>query len=290
MYRFVVIVGICLMIGLLAGLIGGGVALMSHKKSPSSTNVVDQHEAVIRQLSDDVQSLRLLIEELIKKEEALRQDLGTPIQRTRSQRRELDRALRAFAAGYPSTMVDGAGGTNHYITDLANQVAYITKEVLTIEKDMRDHNRLYDRYVARFNETPSIWPVYGYIRSQYGWRHHPVKNARQFHNGIDIPGWMGAPVQATADGYVEFAGWGGGYGWIIVLSHTGGIQTLYAHLSEIGVAKGIRVNKGQLIGKIGNSGLSTGPHVHYEVRYRSKALEPSPYLSLDLFTAISKLW
>ena len=155
---------------------------------------------------------------------------------------------------------------------------------------MRRHVDVFDQYMAWYDETPSIWPIYGYVRSGYGWRTHPLKRSKQFHKGIDIPAWIGAPVQATADGYVEFSGWGGGYGWIVVLSHKFGYKTIYAHLSEIEVNRGRKVFKGQIIGKIGTSGLSTGPHVHYEIRHRRKALEPSTYLELDLFTAVSKLW
>ena len=117
-----------------------------------------------------------------------------------------------------------------------------------------------------------------------------MRRKRQFHKGIDIPAWIGAPVQATADGYVEFAGYGGGYGWMIVISHKFGYKTIYAHLSEIEVTQSTRVFKGQIIGKIGNSGLSTGPHIHYEILRRRKAVEPTQFLNLDLFTAVSKLW
>ena len=122
---------------------------------------------------------------------------------------------------------------------------------------------------------------------------HPLKRKKQFHKGIDVPAWTGAPVQATADGYVEFAGWAGGYGWMIVLVHDFGYQTLYAHLSELQVRAGTNVNKGQIIGKIGSSGLSTGPHVHYEVRHRRKSLQPTKYLDLDhlqLFLNYGKFW
>ena len=210
--------------------------------------------------------------------------MGRPKYRKLSNRRRINRKKRSFNRGYPD---------NDFLLDtyaLSGQLMYLKDEVIKLEKSMRTHSKVFKQYLAWFDETPSIWPVYGYIRSGYGWRTHPLKRVRQFHKGIDIPAWVGAPVQATADGYVEFSGWGGGYGWMVVLSHKYGIKTFYAHLSEIEVTKGIRVNKGQIIGKIGTSGLSTGPHVHYEIRQRRKALEPTTYLNLDLFTAVSKLW
>ena len=83
-------------------------------------------------------------------------------------------------------------------------------------------------YEDRFNSLPTIWPVYGRIRSHYGMRMHPLSGQRQFHKGIDIPSFIGAPIQATGDGVVEFSGWGGGYGWLIIVLHDyGGFRTVY---------------------------------------------------------------
>jgi murein DD-endopeptidase MepM/ murein hydrolase activator NlpD len=254
----------------------------------ATANVKDQMDtqsSVIQALEDDVQSLKKIMENLIKKDAELRQDLGRPKYRKQAQRRQINGATHRFLKGYPVSSTDFSK-----VHSLATQLNYLKINALTLEKNMRQHTRQFDMYLAWFRETPSIWPVYGYIRSGYGWRMHPLKRSRQFHKGIDIPAWVGAPVQATANGYVEFSGWGGGYGWMVVLSHQFGIKTFYAHLSEVGVIQGRRVNKGQIIGKIGTSGLSTGPHVHYEIRQRRKALSPSVYLDLDLFTAISKLW
>ena len=240
---------------------------------------------VIKTLQNEVDSLRNIVEELLKKEEEIRQDLGKPKYRRLSYRKRIQRKERQFVRNYPKD------DYNVYAThQLANEIEYIRSNVIRIEKKMRRHMDVFEQYKEWFDETPSIWPIYGYVRSGYGWRNHPLKKSMQFHKGIDIPAWIGAPVQATADGYVEFSGWGGGYGWIVVLSHKFGYKTIYAHLSEIEVNLGRKVFKGQIIGKIGTSGLSTGPHVHYEIRHRRKALEPSKYLNLDLFTAVSTLW
>ena len=262
------------------------VQLMEHYRATKhSTKEQETQAKVIQALKDEVESLRKMMEELIKKEEAIRQDLGKPKYRRLSFRRQIRKKERAFTRKYPKNDYD------LFVThQLANEIGYIKQNVLTIEKNMRRHLDVLDQYKSWYDETPSIWPIYGYVRSGYGWRRHPLKQSKQFHKGIDIPAWMGAPVQATADGYVEFAGWGGGYGWIVVLSHKFGYKTIYAHLSEIEAIRGRKVFKGQIIGKIGSSGLSTGPHVHYEIRHRRKALEPSKYLNLDLFTAVSKLW
>ena len=131
--------------------------------------------------------------------------------------------------------------------------------VVKTDTDLRKLSRSLASYEDRFNKTPSIWPVYGYIRSRYGWRIHPKTGRKQFHKGIDIPAWIGAPVQSTADGVIEFAGWGGGYGWLIIVNHEYGYRSLYAHLSEILVSPGRTVSKGQIIGKVGETELQQGP-------------------------------
>jgi len=262
------------------------VKLMTHYHQTKHVAHEQEVQAdVIRILTQEVESLRQLMEDLIKKEEAIRQDLGQPKYRRLSNRRKINRKATRFVNNYPKDKQDV-----FIIHKISSELDYLKRNLLVVERNMRRHVDVFDQYLAWFDETPSIWPIYGYVRSGYGWRTHPLKRSKQFHKGIDIPAWIGAPVQATADGFVEFSGWGGGYGWIVVLSHKFGYKTIYAHLSEIEVKSGRKVFKGQIIGKIGNSGLSTGPHVHYEVRQRRKALEPSIYLDLDLFTAVSKLW
>ena len=266
--------------------IGLNVRLFIHyQDTKHALNEQEMQAKVIQSLKNEVDSLKQMMEDLIEKEEAIRQDLGKPKYRRLSQRRLIKKKKRQFARQYPPRQYDV------FVThQLTNEVQYIKDNVLTIEKKMRRHSDVFEQYKVWFDQTPSIWPIYGYVRSGFGWRIHPLRRSRQFHKGIDIPAWMGAPVQATADGYVEFSGWGGGYGWIVVLSHKFGYKTIYAHLSEIEVNRGRQVFKGQIIGKVGSSGLSTGPHVHYEIRRRREALKPATYLDLNLFTAVSTLW
>ena len=122
-----------------------------------------------------------------------------------------------------------------------------------------------------------IWPVYGVITSLYGWRIHPIKKVRSFHTGVDIAAPMGSPVFAARDGIVKFAGRNGGYGLFILIDH-GTYSTAYAHLSKIDVYVGQKVKKGQLIGRVGSTGISTGPHLHFEVRKNGRHTNPLAYL------------
>ena len=109
------------------------------------------------------------------------------------------------------------------------------------------------------------WPVAGHITSYFGYRYHPILHFTRFHAGIDFGAAWGSPIVAAADGQVAAAGWSGGYGRQVRLWHGGGLTTTYSHMSEIVAAPGSFVRRGQLIGYVGSSGLSTGPHLHYEV-------------------------
>ena len=141
-------------------------------------------------------------------------------------------------------------------------------------------------YKDRFEYTPSIFPVRNtYILSSFGWRHHPILNRPRFHSGIDLPSWYGAPIYATAAGTVRNVGWLTGYGYHIEIDHGYGFTTLYGHNSVNLVTAGQKVAKGQIIARVGSSGLSEGPHCHYEVRYYDRPTDPTRFLNLNIFTA-----
>lgn len=124
------------------------------------------------------------------------------------------------------------------------------------------------------------WPVSGYssISSGYGYRVHPIFNTVKFHSGIDIPAPTGTKVRASQEGMVIFSGWQGGYGNCVMISHSNNIVTVYAHNSSINVNTGQYVDRGQTIASIGNTGNSTGPHLHFEVRKNGNTVNPLSYL------------
>ena len=123
-----------------------------------------------------------------------------------------------------------------------------------------------------------IWPADGYVSSGFGWRIHPVTGEELFHEGIDIAADEGSRVYAAGAGTVTFRGWDGGYGRLIVVEHAGGLETRYGHLSGYEVVQGQYVSAGQVIGYVGQSGTTTGPNLHFEVRKNGKALNPANYL------------
>ncbi len=131
---------------------------------------------------------------------------------------------------------------------------------------------------AVFAGGPTLWPVEGRVTSNFGERQDPFNGEGAFHAGIDIGAPVGTPVRATADGDVAKAGWGTGYGREIAVDHGHDIETVYGHLSSIAVVEGEHVTRGQVIGYVGQSGRSTGPHLHYEVRVHDVAVNPHKYL------------
>lgn len=122
------------------------------------------------------------------------------------------------------------------------------------------------------------WPIAARVTSEYGWRIHPIYGTKRLHAGIDLGAGSGTPIAAAAGGTVIFAGVQGGYGNTVVISHGNGISTLYAHQSQIGVSNGAQVAAGEVIGYVGSTGASTGPHLHLEFRVNGSAVNPRGYL------------
>ena len=119
-----------------------------------------------------------------------------------------------------------------------------------------------------------LMPAQGPVTSYFGYRYHPILHFTRFHAGIDIGAGWGSPIVAAADGQVAAAGWAGGYGREVQIAHGGGVVSLYGHMSEIVAQPGSFVRAGQVIGYVGSSGLSTGPHVHFEVRENGTPVNP----------------
>jgi murein DD-endopeptidase MepM/ murein hydrolase activator NlpD len=134
----------------------------------------------------------------------------------------------------------------------------------------------------RANAAPNLWPVEGQVTGSFGERIDPFNGEGAFHSGVDIGSSYGHSVIAPADGVVTFVDFAGGYGKAIILDHGHGISTRYGHLSGYAVAAGQHVNRGDVIGYVGLSGRSTGPHLHYEVRINDTPVNPYKYLRLTV--------
>jgi len=137
-------------------------------------------------------------------------------------------------------------------------------------------------------DAPSMWPIEGPVTSSFGEREDPFNGEGAFHSGIDISAPFGTPVRATADGEVSDASMGAGYGREVVLNHGHDLMTVYGHLSAIAVLPGQHVTRGQVVGYVGQSGRSTGPHLHYEVRVNNVPVNPHKYLRVT-YAQVEKL-
>jgi murein DD-endopeptidase MepM/ murein hydrolase activator NlpD len=134
----------------------------------------------------------------------------------------------------------------------------------------------------RANSAPNLWPVEGQVTGSFGERIDPFNGEGAFHSGVDIGSNYGAPIVAPADGTVTFTDQLGGYGKAVMIDHGHGISTRYGHLSGFAVAAGQAVHRGDIIGFVGASGRSTGPHLHYEVRINDTPVNPYKYLRITV--------
>ncbi|MGE4290745.1 MAG: M23 family metallopeptidase [Desulfovibrio sp.] len=170
--------------------------------------------------------------------------------------------------------------TRNLIRNMQGAVAALNREVMDSEvlqqlifKQVRENKQVLD-------STPSVWPVKGRITSGFGMRQHPFDHTAKFHRGLDIvpPGGRGTPIHSPANGTVIFTGRDGGYGLSLLIQHHGNITTRYGHLKSIAVKLGQKVHRDDIIAFVGNSGRSTGPHLHYEVLVAGKPQNPKKFI------------
>ncbi len=186
----------------------------------------------------------------------------------------------------PSEHPSGGVGTG---TSLASRELF-GEESSALQKRMENLDSSFDRLEQAWGErlkvlasTPSLAPVSGFFSDGFGWRRDPIDGSREFHKGVDIVAPLGTPVRAAADGLVTAAGRMAGYGSMIHLAHGYGLGTRYGHLSRVLVTPGQRVKRGDVIGLVGSTGRSTGPHLHYEVFRTGNQVDPRRYLGEAIF-------
>ena len=151
-------------------------------------------------------------------------------------------------------------------------------EIVVQTQEKADLCDFLENQKSMFACTPSIWPTKGWISSRFGYRISPFTNEKEFHNGLDISARMGSPIIAPADGVVSSIGKDYGFGTLVTISHGYGLKTKYAHLSKVLVKNGQAVKRGQKIALMGNTGRSTGPHLHYEVHLKGVPVNPLHYI------------
>ena len=193
----------------------------------------------------------------------------------------------------------GSGGSDKYsvfdVFDNADLLKSSTEKLDKITKQIYIQSKSFDEVVKLaknkeklLDSIPAIMPInhkdlFHTISSNFGWRTHPIYKTQQFHPGMDFAYPQGTPIYASGDGLIETADdMAQGYGNHVVINHGFGYQTLYGHMSKIAVHANQKVNRGQLIGYVGSTGLSTGPHLHYEVIKNGEKVNPINYYYNDL--------
>lgn len=231
----------------------------------------------VEYFAKEVKSTRELLDDIKDMESKLRNLL---------EMKSKDKIIEQGAAGGPSIQ-----DNIDLETLLSGKISEITQEdidrqISSTFKEFESRMRSYLDVIDHINEKhllyralPNMWPTHGHLTSRYGYRKSPLnKNITEFHSGLDIANRKGTPIYATADGVVKLAGWEGGYGRLVIIDHGYGYETRYAHHSKIVVAAGDKVKRGQTIAYMGNTGTSTGNHLHYEVIYNGKTQNSYKYL------------
>jgi murein DD-endopeptidase MepM/ murein hydrolase activator NlpD len=162
-------------------------------------------------------------------------------------------------------------GMHDALDDLTREIAIGKRQKTSLHEFFKEQKRL-------LASTPSIWPVRGWISSRFGYRTSPFTGKKEFHRGLDISARRKTPVIAPADGTISAIRWDKWSGNVVCVNHGYGLKTVYAHLNEILVERKQFVRRGETIALVGNTGRSTGPHLHYEVHVNKIAVDPLRYI------------
>ncbi len=237
------------------------ILLFWQNKSLKSQLVSLKREIVALELRE--KELETQLDQLQKeKEELLQQAVGVLKKRT----------------SYMEKIIRRLGLSRHFGT---SQQKALGGPYLPPRKEYEILRERINTYLTRLEKVPLGKPCRGYISSYYGYRRDPFTGKRAFHSGIDIVARYGAPVRATADGVVYRVGYSRGLGRYVKIRHKHGFLTVYGHLRKYVVKRGERVKKGEIIGYVGNTGRSTGPHLHYEIRRWGRSLNPLRFIRAE---------
>ncbi|WP_010097967.1 M23 family metallopeptidase [Ornithinibacillus scapharcae] len=213
---------------------------------------------------------------------ALEEETGETMERL-EELTKLEAQMRDYINELP-TMVEPSGGVHisasgTSIGETGDDLTFLPSSELL--KRYKETLAVVDEVSVELQYTPTAWPTNpNTLTSDFGVRNDPLHQSSSFHSGVDIRGYYGTPVYATADGTVTLAKYYGSYGNAIKIKHSGTYETMYGHLMQIDVETGDQVKRGDIIGTIGSTGRSTGPHLHYEVIKNGEPVDPKPYFNI----------
>ena len=210
--------------------------------------------------------------------------------------RELDHKLKVMVnleTGEGDEQFQGVGGSDPALLDPKKSIAKVDRDLVramhrsldnlnsdinSSKEDKAGLQEFLENQKMLLASTPSIWPAKGWLSSRFGYRKSPFTDKKEFHKGLDISTRKGSPIVVSADGTVSFTGRDRGYGRVVIIRHGYGLKTKYAHLKKSLVKKGQYVKRGETIGLVGNSGKTTGSHLHYEVHLNGVPVNPLRYV------------
>jgi len=255
-----------------AGAVVVGLLLVALAVPPILSRLGD-HVAARERLESENRSLR-------GRESEFEHDLGLIASQLNSFEAQTQRLGEELGVeGLPSSQ-PAVGGDSDVddVSGIDQELGALRTRAVDLDQSLAELDRVFQERIRLLQSTPSIVPVEGWFSHGFGWRNDPWTGSREFHKGIDIVADLGVDVTASAEGVVTHAGRNGGYGKTVDISHGFGYVTRYAHLSEILVRPGQRLRRGQILGRVGSTGRSTGPHLHYEVFRDSRRVNPWKYL------------
>jgi len=263
----------------------GGVAELNLFFSSSTINEAIVSSYLLARIADQDREIYGRYMDRIRRLDQSRRDLGMQTERLAEQKKQLE--------GERSAHRKALDASNRYLSQVKREKqlhAAAVQELLRAQKELENKVRSLieqkrkmalrspGRPTVSYRGGPLPWPVSGTVNSEFGMRQHPQFNTKIKHTGIDIAAPIGTPVISVAAGEVLFAGWLRGYGQVLIIDHGGNLTTVYAHLSRMDVGEGQNVSQGQVIGGVGSTGISTGSHLHFEVRIGGDAKNPRNYL------------
>lgn len=241
-------------------------------------------------LKSENESLKNQLEEIVSKYKILNQEINE-LSKTNSDLRiaanlpplSEDELKVGVGGGYFDNSVDFLSGDIEeklsnaisFVDEVSRKVSFEKAQFLQISEQLKENEKLSE-------SIPAIRPCEGIISDGFGLRYHPILHIRRMHDGLDFITDRGTSVYATGNGKVCFVGIKGGYGLAVEIDHGFGYRTIYAHLSQTLIKVGSKVSRGDIIAKTGTSGLSTGPHLHYEVEHNGIKVNPAEFFFDDL--------
>jgi murein DD-endopeptidase MepM/ murein hydrolase activator NlpD len=254
-----VYLSIALLVGLIGGSIAGADFFVQNRNLQCNVNSLEQELHAVRLANNNLQ------DQVVRLDEEKKTLLADAVDKLHEKNQLMESILSTV--GFDVTVEESQQNTGGLFTQITDE----TPDDLIFKAE---------RYLEMIQYVPLGAPAPGVITSKYGRRRDPINSRPAFHKGVDIRGRMGTDVKATADGKVYELGNDKGVGRFVVLDHKNGFRTSFGHLKKILIKRGQEVTRGQVIGLIGNSGRSTGPHVHYEVIYKKKLVNPIKYMKI----------